>query len=87
MKPVIDVLHLDKNEIIWTDTITFAWDTIVGKVSAGLRPVSGRTGEDAWYLYRVTSTGQMLKPVDPATGLYFDAKPQQWDQRATYTYA
>jgi len=49
--------------------------------------VSGRTGEDAWYLYRVTSTGQMLKPVDPATGLYFDAKPQQWDQRATYTYA
>jgi hypothetical protein len=74
MKPVINVLDLDKNEIVWTDSTTFASDTIVGKIAAGLIPVSTRTGTKARHLYIVKANGEMLKPVDPATGEYFNAE-------------
>jgi len=87
MKPVIDVLNLNREEMPWTDSITFAGDTIVGKIAAGETPVSLRTGEKCWKIYRVNGTGEVLKPVDPATGKYYTTEFLVWDDRATYTYA
>jgi len=87
MQPVIDILNLSREEIVRTDTITFAGDTIVGKIAAGITPVSGRVADKSRYIYRVNANGEMLKPINPTTSLYFDALGQQWSQRAAYAYA
>ena len=87
MTPTIDILNLQREEIVWVDTTTFAWETLVGKIAWWLTPVTTRTGQEAWHIFRYNeATGQMTKPIDPETGLYFDSKPQIWDLRWTYAY-
>jgi hypothetical protein len=86
MLPIIQVPNLARDEIVWTDSTTTVWVTYVWKIAAGETPVSTRTWVDAWKLYLVNANGEMLKPVDPVTGLYFDPRFENWDDRAAYTY-
>ena len=86
MKPVIDVIHLSREEIVRTDETSTVGTTYIGKTAAWLTPVTTRTGVDCRWIFAVDSNGRMLKPLDQLTGLYFE-KPQVWDDRLTYTYA
>ncbi len=85
--PVIDVINLEREDIVWTDAITTPNVTYIGKIAAGLTPVTTRTAEKSWHIYIIRANGQMEKPIDPATGQYFsETKPQAWDDKTTLTY-
>lgn len=87
-KPTIDVLNLQREESVRVDT-SVPWETIVWKIAFWLTPVSSRTWEEARHLFKVVETWtetQILRPVNPVTGQYFDSKPQVRDNRASYTY-
>jgi len=97
MKPVIDVINLEKEELTWTESGVAvpllaggsATGTLVGKITAGLTPVSTRTDTEAWHIFAILDTGEMIKPVDTTVtpNEYFsDTKPRVWDDRLTYVY-
>ncbi len=87
MLPTIDVLNLQREELVWVDNTSVAWTTFVGKIAGWLTPVTTRTGEEAWHIFAYDeNTGQMTRPIDPETWLYFDSTPQVRDLRTSYTY-
>lgn len=86
MQPTIDIINLDTEELVRTDSVTIAGATIIGKITWGKTPVSSRTWEKAWKIILVQDTGEMLKPLN-TNGEYFDTEYQVWDDRGSYTYA